>query len=60
MKREKGRPNTLGHSTQVTIRLPDPVVDSVDRDSMARGETRAQWVRDAIERRLRGLRGKRD
>lgn len=56
-----GRPrmDPDSETKQVQIKAPASLWDQVDSIAADRGETRAEWVREACRQRLRRQRGKR-
>lgn len=50
----RGRPSRDGEQQKITVSLPREIVGAVDEAATAGGVSRQKWVRDAIEKILRG------
>ena len=50
----RGRPSRDGEQQKITISLPREIVGAVDEAAATMGVSRQKWLRDAIEKFLRG------
>ena len=50
----RGRPSRDGEQQKITVSLPREIVGAIDEAAARAGASRQKWLRDAIEKFLRG------